>query len=59
MKTDEIKSGTCRWCQSKFEYTEAEKPALPCMCWKCAAAALAKFESQPPRRREQIPFTRL
>lgn len=59
MKTEPTKTATCRWCQSKFEYTEAEKPAVPCSCWKCSEAALAKHDNQPPRRREQIPFTKL
>ena len=59
MKNDEIKSATCRWCQSKFEYTAAKKPAVPFSCWKCSEATLAKFESQPPRRRERIFFTKL
>jgi hypothetical protein len=59
MKNDEIKSATCRWCQSKFEYTAAKKPAVPCSCWKCSEATLAKFESHPPRQRERKYFAPL
>jgi hypothetical protein len=59
MNTDQPKTATCRWCQSKFQFTATEKPELPGMCFSCAKAALIKHDSQPPRRRVKIPFTRL
>ena len=60
MKTAETKTATCRCCQARYEYTEANAHLLlPFLCWKCTDAANAKFESQPPRRRERIFFTKL
>lgn len=53
----ETKTATCRACQSKFSYTDAEKPALPMLCWECSDKALAEFDRLPPRRREQKCWT--
>lgn len=49
-QSEPVKTAKCRWCNSVFEYTETEKPELPLMCWRCCAAALAKFESEKPLR---------
>ncbi len=59
LATEEIKTATCRWCNSVFEYTETQKPELPLMCWKCCDAALAKYAAAPPRIVEKKPISPL
>ena len=60
MKTAETKTATCRCCQARYEYTQANRHLLLAfLCWKCTDAANAKFERQLPRQRERKYFAPL
>jgi len=56
---EEIKTAKCRWCGSLFEYSESEKPAWPCSCWRCSEATEQRYQAMPKRRPEHRFFTRL
>ena len=60
LSPEEIKTATCRWCGSEYEFTVSNKPELP-WCWNCTAAALEKFERGLPRRpvKRRTFFTKL
>ncbi len=54
-----VLTAKCRWCNSLFEYTATERPAWPCMCWRCSDATEQRYQALPKRRPEPKAIAKL